>query len=469
MKTVIQSKELSKIGYKTDVSRSLVINILSKHYKHQSKAELMQLVENILKEPEAWKNNEIWGKLALHLSPEQGLTMSEIYDLRTDENAAPGKVYGSKHVDTGAKQQMNIALRLPVAVQGALMPDAHSGYGLPIGGVLATNNAVIPYAVGVDIGCRMALTIFNEDEKYVQRYAHQIKKAIEQHTHFGMEGGLEQTQCHEVLDSPVFSETAFLKSLQGKAARQLGSSGGGNHFVEFGTIELYENNELSVEPGTYTALLSHSGSRGLGAAIAMHYTQIAQKVCQLPREAKNLAWLDLNSEEGQAYWLSMTLAGDYAKACHDRIHHNLAKALGLKPMLKVENHHNFAWKEQLTNGQEVIVHRKGATPAHEGQLGIIPGSMTTAGYLVKGKGEAFALNSASHGAGRAMSRAKAKESFTNSSLKRMLIEAGVTLIGGSTEESPLAYKDIESVMQMQQDLVEIQGKFMPRIVRMNKE
>ncbi|MOA13134.1 RNA-splicing ligase RtcB [compost metagenome] len=207
----------------------------------------------------------------------------------------------------------------------------------------------------------------------------------------------------------------------------------------------------------------------MGAAIAMHYTQIAQQVCKLPREAKNLAWLDLDSETGQEYWLSMTLAGDYAKACHDRIHYNLSKALGLKPMVKVENHHNFAWKEQLEDGTNAIVHRKGATPAHKGQLGIIPGSMTTAGYLVSGMGAASAINSASHGAGRLMSRSKAKDSFTNSSLKKLLVEAGVSLIGGSTEESPLAYKDIESVMQMQEELVKIQGRFMPRIVRMNKD
>ncbi|MNS40153.1 RNA-splicing ligase RtcB [compost metagenome] len=364
---------------------------------------------------------------------------------------------------------MNIALKLPVALQGALMPDAHAGYGLPIGGVLAANNAVIPYAVGVDIGCRMALTILNEDEKYVQRYAHQIKKAIEQHTHFGMDGGLAEPQYHEVLDSPLFKETELLRNLQSKAARQLGSSGSGNHFVEFGVIELFDNNELNIPAGKYTALLSHSGSRGLGAAIAMHYTQIAQQVCQLPREAKNLAWLDLDSEIGQEYWFSMTLAGDYAKACHDRIHYNLSKALGLKPMVKVENHHNFAWKEQLEDGTNAIVHRKGATPAHKGQLGIIPGSMTTAGYLVSGMGAASAINSASHGAGRVMSRSKAKDSLTNSSLKKLLVEAGVSLIGGSTEESPLAYKDIESVMQMQQELVKIQGRFMPRIVRMNKD
>jgi tRNA-splicing ligase RtcB len=165
----------------------------------------------------------------------------------------------------------------------------------------------------------------------------------------------------------------------------------------------------------------------------------------------------------------MNLAGDYAKACHDRIHANLLKALGLEALAVVENHHNFAWKERLTDGREVVVHRKGATPAHAGELGIIPGSMTTPAYLVEGKGGDRTLHSASHGAGRAMSRKRAKESMTVSGLRKMLSDAGVTLIGGSVEENPLAYKDIERVMDAQDELVTVWGRFLPKIVRMNKE
>jgi tRNA-splicing ligase RtcB len=177
----------------------------------------------------------------------------------------------------------------------------------------------------------------------------------------------------------------------------------------------------------------------------------------------------MDSEAGQAYWMSMNLAGDYAKACHERIHINLAKALGLKVIKAIGNHHNFAWKETLDDGREAIVHRKGATPAHTGEAGIIPGSMTAPGYLVQGCGISESLCSASHGAGRAMSRQKAKESFTQSALKKMLGGAGVQLIGGSVEEAPLAYKNIDRVMDSQKELVAIQGKFMPKIVRMNKE
>jgi tRNA-splicing ligase RtcB len=135
----------------------------------------------------------------------------------------------------------------------------------------------------------------------------------------------------------------------------------------------------------------------------------------------------------------------------------------------VDNHHNFAWKDRLANGTEVILHRKGATPAHRDELGIIPGSMTTPAYLVSGKGVEQSLYSASHGAGRAMSRQKAKDNMTVSAMKKILGNAGVTLIGGTVEENPLAYKDIETVIAAQHDLVDIQGKFFPRIVRMNKE
>jgi tRNA-splicing ligase RtcB len=348
------------------------------------------------------------------------------------------------------------------------MPDAHAGYGLPIGGVLAVKNAVIPYGIGVDIGCRMAMTIFEANERALTQYSYQCKMALKEGTHFGMEGGLETKQYHEILDSSVFNEIPFVKQLQGKAAKQLGSSGSGNHFVEWGIIELQEQNNLNIKAGKYVALLSHSGSRGLGANIAMHYFQKAMDVCKLPNHAKQLAWLDLNTELGMEYWLAMNLAGDYAKACHDVIHKNLAKRTGFKPIMKIENHHNFAWKE-MVDGEEMIVHRKGATPAKLGELGIIPGSMIHPGYLVSGKGNEAAINSASHGAGRAMSRTKAKQMNTVSGMKKLLIEHGVTLIGGSTEEAPNAYKDIEQVMRNQSDLVNVEGIFYPKIVRMNKE
>lgn len=465
--SILKTKELSKIGYTNDKARSLVINTISKHFKHHSKAEVIDLLTHILKQPEAYINDEITGKIAETLMDRPKQLNFNTYVLLQETGQL--KVYGGKEIDPGAKKQMENTMKLPIVVQGALMPDAHTGYGLPIGGVLATDNAVIPYAVGVDIGCRMALSIIDESDSFFKHYSHQMKMALKEHTHFGMEGSLSTQPDHEILDSPLFGETEFLKRLQGKAARQLGTSGSGNHFVEFGEIELFEGNSLGLPPKKYMGLLTHSGSRGLGANIAQHYTKIAMSTCKLPREVERLAWLDMSTEAGQAYWLSMTLAGDYAKACHDVIHQHLLKSLGIEAIAKVENHHNFAWKDMLSDGREVIVHRKGATPAHEGEMGIIPGSMTTTAYLVMGKGVEKSLHSAAHGAGRAMSRSKTKDSTTASDLKKVLSKAGVTLIGGSVEESPKAYKDIEKVMAAQTQLVDVQGKFMPRIVRMNRD
>lgn len=463
----IQPKELSKLGYTNNIARSLAINIISKHCKHNTKEEIKIILIDLLDNPCKYKGDEIWSKLAEHFAPTTIDKQFTVYNLL--DTPLSYKTYGGKFIESLAKQQMDLAMRLPVTVGGALMSDAHAGYGLPIGGVLAIENAVIPYAVGVDIGCRMSLTIFDAKADYLKRYSHQIKEALKEYTHFGMEGCLGFPQEHEILDRSEFQLIPLLKILHGKVVRQLGSSGGGNHFVEFGEIELVENNVLNLPQGNYMALLSHSGSRGMGAAIARHYSDIAREMCKLPREAQHFAWLGLDTEAGQEYWMSMNLAGDFAQACHERIHINLSKALGLKAIANVNNHHNFAWREEIAPNQYAIVHRKGATPAGKGVAGFIPGSMATAGYLVRGKGEIQSLNSASHGAGRAMSRQKAKSQFTQSALKKLLSQNEVTLIGGSVEEMPLAYKDIDRVMPAQESLVDIHGRFMPRIVRMNKE
>ncbi|KAA5533522.1 RtcB family protein [Taibaiella lutea] len=463
----LKTKELSKIGYTNDVTRSLVINIVSKNFKHASKETIITLLIDIKNKPEDYVNDEIIGKIASTFITSEQTCNYKTFDLLQETGRL--KIYGGKEIEHSAKKQMEIAMSLPVTIQGALMPDAHTGYGLPIGGVLATKDAVVPYAVGVDIGCRMSLSILDVGENFLKSHSYQMRQALKDYTHFGMEGRLEFKQEHEVLDSPAFQETDFLKRLHAKAARQLGTSGSGNHFVEFGLITLQEHNATNLPAGKYMALLSHSGSRGLGANIAQHYTKIAMETCKLPKEAQQLAWLDMHSEAGQEYWLSMNLAGDYAKACHDRIHINVLKAIGVKALTTIENHHNFAWKDTLEDGTEVIIHRKGATPAHKNEMGIIPGSMTTAAYLVSGKGIPNALYSASHGAGRAMSRKRAKENMTASAMKKLLASAGVTLIGGSVEENPLAYKDIETVIAAQKELVNIEGVFHPKIVRMNRE
>ncbi|MEM7373951.1 MAG: RtcB family protein [Bacteroidota bacterium] len=466
----IKKKHLLRIGFEDQEAIKLALAAMmhDKLIKKGRQAKL-GLLQSVLQNPERFYKHEILSEVAKSLQPEEADPNGPDYpDL--NETALPYKIYGEAGIEAGALKQMEIAARLPVAKAAALMPDAHQGYGLPIGGVLATQNAIIPYAVGVDIGCRMCLTVYDLKEAHLTRYKHSLKEALMEHTYFGAGKGPDTPMDDEVLDRELFREIAILKHLHGKAVKQIGSSGGGNHFVEYGLVKIMDpDNEWNVPPKTYLGILSHSGSRGLGAGVANYYTKLAMDKNRLPREAKQLAWLDMDSEAGQEYWLAMNLAGEYASACHHHIHHRLSKAMGEKPMFMVENHHNFAWKETLEDGTKVIVHRKGATPAGKGVLGIIPGSMTAPGYIVRGKGAARSINSASHGAGRLMSRTKAKNSLTHHYVKKYLREHQLTLMGGGLDEAPMAYKNIDEVMAYQRDLVDVIGSFTPKIVRMAKD
>src|SRR5437773_7509090 len=271
-----------------------------------------------------------------------------------------------------AVMQMEKACLLPVSVAGALMPDAHVGYGLPIGGVLATENAVIPYAVGVDIACRMKMTVLDIPVRDLHRKQDRLTRALEAETRFGVGANFKHRREHEVMDAD-WSVSGVTNQNKDRAWSQLGTSGSGNHFVEFGLFTAHSKiNEL--EPGTYVALLSHSGSRGTGAAVCDYYSKLAFGRCRgsLPDELLRLAWLSLDSQEGEEYWNAMELMGRYAAANHACIHRHIAENLGAQVLLDLENHHNFAWKEKhVIDGveREVVVHRKGATPAGQGVFG----------------------------------------------------------------------------------------------------
>ena len=463
----IKKKHLLRIGFENgEALKAALVAMNDDHFQKKGRHHKLTVLQNLLQEPEKYRKHNILGPIVHELIPPgDDPNAPEYPELREDR--VPYKIYGGEGIEAGALKQMDIASRLPIAKVGALMPDAHQGYGLPIGGVLATENAIIPFAVGVDIGCRMCLTVYSLNERDLVKHQNLFKRELIAQTVFGAGKGPKDPMDDEVLARKEFDEIKIVKDLKRKAVSQIGSSGGGNHFVEFGLVEILEdNNEWNVAPGTYLGILSHSGSRGMGAGIANYYTKLAMAKTKLPREAKHLAWLDLDKEEGMEYWLAMNLAGDYASACHHHIHKKLSKAIGEKPMFMVENHHNFAWKEKLEDGSEVIVHRKGATPAGKGVLGIIPGSMTAPGFIVRGKGSVLSINSASHGAGRLMSRTKAKNSITGSQLKKTLAENRVTLVGGGLDEAPMAYKDIHQVMAFQKDLVDVLGTFQPRIVRM---
>jgi tRNA-splicing ligase RtcB (3'-phosphate/5'-hydroxy nucleic acid ligase) len=463
-KLKLRGKDLRAIGYPEGPVISIAMNVVEKHYKFEKEEIVMNVLRSILAAPVEYANDAVLGLIAQQLIPKPQVEGAEI---SLNKTGIQFNVFGKEYIEEGAMNQMYQAAKLPVAVAGALMPDAHSGYGLPIGGVLATENAVIPYGVGVDIGCRMCLSVFDIDPNELTQREAYFTRELQMATLFGGGRQFEQSTQHEVIDHNAFQEIPFLKGLQGRAARQLGSSGSGNHFVEFGIVEIAEKDaRLGLEAGKYLGLLSHSGSRALGANIANHYTKIAKQKRRLPGEANNLAWLELTEQEGLEYWVAMNLAGDYASACHHVIHAKIAKQLGRQPLTSVENHHNFAWKE-IHEGREVIVHRKGATPSGKDVLGIIPGSMTAPGFIVKGKGQAASITSASHGAGRKMSRTMAMKAITHTQLKEILTRHGVKLLGGGLDEAPHAYKDIEEVMQSQKQLVDTVGKFYPKIVRMD--
>ena len=367
-------------------------------------------------------------------------------------------------IDPASTDQMRRACSLPISVRGALMPDAHVGYGLPIGGVLATRDAVIPYAVGVDIACRMKLSVWDMPTSALDERGDRLGRAIEAETRFGIGASFERRRDHGVMDDD-WNITVVTTRLKDKAWSQLGTSGSGNHFVELGVLTLSEP-ELGLAAGRYLALLSHSGSRGVGNAVARHFSELASTLHpELPRELRHLAWLELSSEPGDDYWRAMQLMGRYAAANHELIHRHLAERLGVEVLAGVENHHNFAWIEEH-GGQRLVIHRKGATPAGDGVLGIIPGSMATPAFVVRGTGDQASLRSAAHGAGRRMSRKQAKKRYRWRDVRDLLRERRVRLLSAGLDEVPMAYKDIEQVMAAQRDLVRPIARFQPRLVKM---
>ncbi len=379
------------------------------------------------------------------------------------QKMAPYRIWG-ENLDVGAVQQMDDACSLPISIKGALMPDAHQGYGLPIGGVLAVDGAVIPYAVGVDIACRVKMTLLDIPFKEYEEHRGRFKIALETQTRFGVGETFSRPKHHGVMDED-WSFCRHVGSLKDKAWKQLGTSGSGNHFAEFGRL-LLEKDEFGLEKGVYLALMTHSGSRGTGADIAKHYSTLAKRLHpELPKKLNNLAWLNLKSAEGREYWQAMELMGRYSAANHDIIHQSVLHHLGAMSLLSLENHHNFAWKAQLGK-QDAIVHRKGATPAGKGVLGVIPGSMASPAFIVRGLGNEESLCSAAHGAGRSMSRTAAIKQFDWPDITTVLAEKGVTLISAGIDEAPMAYKNIETVMDQQKDLVEIIARFDPKLVKM---
>jgi tRNA-splicing ligase RtcB (3'-phosphate/5'-hydroxy nucleic acid ligase) len=456
----MNAKQLQKIGVPPDCTKA-AIQALSRAAEQGLGMGLKgkrarQLVIGVIENPRAHETDPIWGEFARELIAQSTPVKREPISYRT---------WGTD-IDTGAHEQMRTACQVPNAVGAALMPDAHIGYGLPIGGVLACENAVIPYAVGVDIACRMKLSVLDQPVESLTSNFNRYKEALNGGTRFGVGVEHRPSQSHDVMDRD-WGVTRITRERKDTAWRQLGTSGSGNHFVEFGVLSLgQDDKQLGLVAGEYVALLSHSGSRGAGAAVCSTYSQIAQAA--LPRRYKDLgrlAWLDLDSEAGQEYWAAMNLMGEYAAANHAVIHRLIAKLLGAEIIGGVENHHNFAWKERH-QGRELVVHRKGATPAGAGMLGVIPGTMADPAFVVRGLGNPQSFSSAAHGAGRRMSRKKANDIYRFQAVRKDLEQRGVHVLAAGSDEVPGVYKDIREVMAAQEDLVEIVAQFVPKIVRM---
>jgi tRNA-splicing ligase RtcB len=449
-------RQLQQLGIPSNVIPAAISAVQAAIASGVKGENIRPAVEQVINDPAKFIGDATFGEFARQL-----VASSQMPEIKPIEFA----VWGTE-IDDASKHQMREACAIPSARGAALMPDAHVGYGLPIGGVLACENAVIPYAVGVDIACRMKLSILDEPVATIEKSFERYRVAIEHGTRFGVGSVHEKPQDHAVMDED-WTVCRITRESKDKARKQLGTSGSGNHFVEFGIVTLDERDEeLGLDAGQYVALLSHSGSRGTGAAVCDTYSRIAQ--AQLPKQFAQfgrLAWLDLDSEAGQEYWLAMNLMGDYAAANHDVIHRLVSKKLGARIISGVENHHNFAWKE-MHGGKELVVHRKGATPAGEGVLGVIPGSMADPAFVVRGKGNEASLKSASHGAGRRMSRTQAKSMYTWKAVQKDLEKKGVRVISAGADEVPGVYKNIENVMREQSDLVEIVARFDPKIVKM---
>lgn len=453
----MNARQLEKLGVPQDCVKSAIVAIQNATKSGGLRGKQVKAaVKEVVSQPDRFVNHEHFGGFAKDIIVDREFVRPEPITYRT---------WGSD-IDSAAHGQMKQACSVPGAVGAALMPDAHVGYGLPIGGVLAVENAVIPYAVGVDIACRMKLSVLDMPPATLDDKFNLYKEALEGGTRFGIGSKHEKPQDHSVMDRD-WSVTRITREKKDIAWSQLGSSGSGNHFVEFGVLEVGQRvDELGLDPGRYVALMSHSGSRGMGAAVCSTYSGIAR--AQLPGKYKDLAylaWLSMSSEAGQEYWAAMNLMGDYAAANHDVIHRLVSKLLGAEIVAGVENHHNFAWKE-VHGDRELIVHRKGATPAGKGVLGVIPGSMASPAFVVRGKGGSESFDSASHGAGRIMSRRKAKDKYNWKAVQGDLKKKGVTVLSAGADEVPGVYKNIEEVMSAQADLVEIVSRFDPKIVKM---
>ncbi len=368
-------------------------------------------------------------------------------------------------IEEGALQQAKNLANLPFSFNHiALMPDCHEGFGMPIGGVLATKEVIIPNAVGVDIGCGMcavktSLTDISKNnlKKLLDKIKTLVPVGFNHHKH---------KQDFSLMPSAANIITNGIVEKEFENARaQIGTLGGGNHFIE---IQKGSDNHIWI--------MIHSGSRNMGLKVAEHYNKTAKQLNERWHssidKAKDLAFLPITTDEAQNYINEMQYCVDFAfanrKLMMNQVEHAMAEQFQkeYKQLDFVNIAHNYARYENHFNS-ELIIHRKGATSALEGEIGIIPGSQGTKSYIVRGKGNIQSFKSCSHGAGRKMGRKQAQRTLNLNEEISNLDKKGIIHAIHSTkdlDEAPGAYKNIDVVMENQNDLVEIVIELSPLAV-----
>ena len=391
-----------------------------------------------------------------------------------DGYAMPVKSWCENCEEGAVKQAVNLAHHPALVHHVALMPDAHQGYGMPIGGVVAAKGAVIPAAVGVDIGCGMIATETDvpaeafAEMSFRRAFQEKLKERIpvgegESHRVTQDWEGFEEYTAHNGMRSSLWPSKLDRMNL--------GTLGGGNHFIELQKSTALDGSG-DPEGGAKVWLMIHSGSRNLGKRIEEHYHRIAARMCErfhTPLPDKDLAFLPIDEPTGHDYFTDMLFALRYAKENRRRMMEVMKMTLaefvpGANFVRTIDIHHNYAAFEEHF-GEQVCVHRKGATSAKLDEIGIIPGSMGTASYIVRGLGNPDSFMSCSHGAGRRMSRIAASTTLTveecDKAMDGIVCERwhkykGFGKAKGRLDlsEAPQAYKDIEDVIASELDLVE---------------
>ena len=378
-------------------------------------------------------------------------------------NDRPVKIW-TDDVEESAMQQIENLCTLPFLFHHlAIMPDVHAGMGMPIGGVLACVDAVIPNAVGVDIGCGMCAvkTNWRVEDISADVLRKQIMRGIRERIPLGMDHHKERQDERYLPQDHDIDKLTVVKAQYISAQRQVGTLGGGNHFIE---LQRDEQGMLWI--------MIHSGSRNLGKQVGDHYNKLAvmlnERWHSVVKPELRLAFLPLRTQEFNDYWAEMQYCVEFAlcnrRLMMERIQEVIVDALPgieFEPMINIA--HNYAaWENHY--GKNVIVHRKGATLAREGIIGIIPGSQGTASYIVEGLGNPDSFNSCSHGAGRLMSRTAAVKTLSLEDEVKKLDEQGIVHAIRSQrdlEEAAGAYKDIEQVINNELDLVKILTRLLP--------